>query len=70
MGPRTKNSINAVNLPLFRCNTDNMQKIYSKDPKHCKLVTAKPTTVDFLLNYSKSLHISKVKGLTVESILN
>ena len=50
--------------------TDTMEQIYSKHPKHCKLVTAKPSTVDFLLNYSKSLHISKVNGMTIENILN
>ena len=47
-----------------------MKEIYSDDKKKCKLVKAKPETVEFLLNYSKSLKITKAKGLKFESNLN
>jgi hypothetical protein len=47
-----------------------MEKIYSKKQDECKLVKAKPETVSFLLNYSKSLNIIKAKGITFESNMN
>lgn len=47
-----------------------MEKIYTKKKNHCKLIAAKPETVDFLLAYSKSLEITKTKGMTFESNLN
>ena len=47
-----------------------MEKIYTKKQDKCKLVKAKPETVSFLLNYSKSLKITKTKGITIESNLN
>jgi hypothetical protein len=47
-----------------------MEKINIKRIKDCKLVKAQPQTVDFLLNYSKSLKITEVKGIKFESNLN
>ncbi len=47
-----------------------MEKIYTKQIKDCKLVKAQPKTVQFLLNYSKSLKITEVKGIKFESNLN
>lgn len=47
-----------------------MEKIYSKRPEQCEIVKAKPETISFLLNYSKSLKITKAKGLQFESNLN
>ena len=47
-----------------------MEKIYTTHIKDCKLVKAQPHTVEFLLNYSKSLVITEVKGLKFESNLN
>jgi len=47
-----------------------MEKIYTKTKDQCKLVSAKPETVEFLLAYSKSLKITEAKGITFESNLN
>ncbi len=47
-----------------------MEKLYAKDHNKCKLVKAKPETVEFLLNYSKSLKITKAKGISFESNMN
>lgn len=47
-----------------------MEKIYLKKQDQCKLVEAKPETVQFLLNYSKSLAITEAKGIKFESNLN
>jgi len=47
-----------------------MEKIYSKKKDQCKLVEAKPETIQFLLNYSKSLKITEAKGIKFESNLN
>jgi len=47
-----------------------MEKIYSKESKQCDLVKAKPETVKFLLDFSKSLEITKAKGIQFESNLN
>jgi len=47
-----------------------MEKIYTKEKSQCKLVSATPETVEFLLAYSKSLKITEVKGIPFESNLN
>jgi len=47
-----------------------MEKIYVENRGKCKLVEAKPETVQFLLNYSKSLKITEVDGIKFESNLN
>ena len=48
----------------------DMEKIYTKHTKDCTLVKAQPQTVEFLLNYSKSLKVTEVKGIKFESNLN
>ncbi len=48
-----------------------MEKIYSKETKKkCRLIKAKPETIDYLLSYSKSLKVTKAKGMQFESNLN
>jgi hypothetical protein len=47
-----------------------MEKIYTNHTKDCTLVKAQPHTVEFLLNYSKSLKITEIKDLKFESNLN
>ncbi|MFS4469180.1 hypothetical protein [Maribacter sp. 2210JD10-5] len=48
-----------------------MEKIYAKrNEDQCKLVKAKPETIRFLLDYSKSLKVTEAKGITFESNLN
>ena len=47
-----------------------MEKLYAKDRNKCRLVKARPETVEFLLNYSKSLKITKAKGIPFESNMN
>ncbi len=47
-----------------------MAKIYFENPDKCELIKARPETVSFLLNYSKSLDIVKVDGLSFENNLN
>ncbi len=47
-----------------------MEKIYANNTKDCKLVKAKPATVEFLLNYSKSLHIVEHDDMKFENNLN
>jgi len=46
-----------------------MEKIYS-DEQVCKLAKASEETVQFLLAFSKSLHVSEYKNVTFESFLN
>ncbi|MBM1107379.1 hypothetical protein JQC67_14590 [Aurantibacter crassamenti] len=47
-----------------------MKDIYSNKKKRTKLVEAKPETIQFLMNYSKSLKITEVDGHKFESNLN
>jgi len=47
-----------------------MEQIYSNPATHCKLISTRKEAVDFLLNYSKSLEIHKVQGMTIENNLN
>ena len=47
-----------------------MEKIYVKNQTKCKIVKAKPETIQFLLNYSKSLKITEVNGIKFESNMN
>lgn len=42
-----------------------MQHRYPKT-ENCELVKAQPETIEFLLSYSKSLHVSKSKGIVIE----
>lgn len=47
-----------------------MEKIYTKKEDNCRLVKARPETVQFLLGYSKSLHIVDYGDLQFESNVN
>jgi hypothetical protein len=47
-----------------------MENIYTKDQSNCKLIKSKKETVAFLLDYSKSLKITKAKGIQFESNMN
>ena len=47
-----------------------MEKIYSENQNVCKLAKACPETVQFLMNYSKSLNIIEYKGIQFENNLN
>jgi len=47
-----------------------MEKIYVKNHSKCKILKAKPETIQFLLNYSKSLKITEADGIKFESNLN
>ncbi len=47
-----------------------MKQIYTDQANKCKLVKAKPETIDFLIKYSKSLDVCKHKGLVFERNLN
>lgn len=47
-----------------------MEQIYPLHQDKCKLVKAKPETVEFLLQYSKALHVTKHKGIIIENNLN
>ena len=47
-----------------------MRHIDSDIEGNCKLVKSSRQSVDFLLAYSKSLQITKAKGLHFEMILN
>jgi len=48
----------------------DMEKIYAKKQNKCALIEAQPQTVQFLLNYSKSLKVTKAKGIQFETNLN
>jgi len=47
-----------------------MENIYANKKKECELVKAQPETIQFLLNYSKSLNITEAKGIKFENNLN
>lgn len=47
-----------------------MEKIYSEPTGTCEGCRVKKETVDFLLQYSRTLHVLGYKGLTFESNLN
>ena len=47
-----------------------MEKIYSTNPSTRKLTKASKETVQFLLNYSKSLCIVEYGNIKFENILN
>ncbi|MDC6405805.1 MULTISPECIES: hypothetical protein [Maribacter] len=47
-----------------------MEKIYQTTENTSKKVSAKPETIKFLLDYSKSLNITEAKGIQFESNLN
>lgn len=47
-----------------------MEKIYSENQNTCKLAKAYPETVQFLMNYSKSLNIVNYGKMQFENNLN
>jgi hypothetical protein len=47
-----------------------MEKIYSEKANTCEGCGVKKETIDFLLQYSKSLHILGYKRFTFETNLN
>ncbi|MEO9892869.1 hypothetical protein [Aurantibacter sp.] len=47
-----------------------MEKIYSEYPKRRGLTKAAPETIQFLMNFSKSLHIIKHAEFSFEGSLN
>ncbi|SDE62377.1 hypothetical protein SAMN05421636_106166 [Pricia antarctica] len=47
-----------------------MEKIYSENLERGTNITAKPETVQFLLGFSKSLHIVKYQNFRFENNLN
>ncbi|PIB22943.1 hypothetical protein BFP75_10540 [Maribacter sp. 4G9] len=61
-----------VPLAFFNRNQNgsNMEKIYQTKVNNSKVVSAKPETIKFLLDYSKSLNITEAKGIKFENILN
>jgi len=47
-----------------------MEKIYSEHQKECTLVRSSIETVQFLLGFSKSLHVIEYEDFKFENILN
>lgn len=47
-----------------------MEKIYTNNTAKQKVVKAKPETISFLLNYSKSLDMIKAGGIHFETHKN
>jgi hypothetical protein len=47
-----------------------MEKIYSEQANTCEGCGVKQETIDFLLQYSKTLHVLGYQGFTFESNLN
>ncbi|SDL85564.1 hypothetical protein SAMN04488514_103170 [Kriegella aquimaris] len=47
-----------------------MEEIYIKNSEKNELIKTKSETIQFLLNYSKSLKITQIKGHKFESNLN
>ena len=46
-----------------------MEKIYSKE-QTARLAKARPETIKFLLDFSKSLHITDYQGAQFDVVLN
>jgi hypothetical protein len=47
-----------------------MEKIYSEERNACKLAQARPETIRFLTDFSKSLRILEFRQFKFESTLN
>ncbi|MFT5942388.1 MAG: hypothetical protein ACI9AV_001222 [Sediminicola sp.] len=47
-----------------------MERIYSTKRNTCKLAKACPETIQFLMNYSRSLQILEYKNMQFENNLN
>lgn len=47
-----------------------MKQIYPRNPESCELVKARPETIRFLMDYSRSLNIVSLNGIDFENNLN
>lgn len=47
-----------------------MKQIYPGKPESCELVKARPETIRFLTDYSRSLNIVSLNGIDFENNLN
>jgi hypothetical protein len=47
-----------------------MEEIYSTEKSTCKLAQASPETIQFLLDYSRSLKPVRYKKMVFDSIMN
>jgi len=47
-----------------------MEEIYSEEQKICKITKAKPSTVEFLLRFSQSMHVIDFNSMQFEANLN
>ena len=47
-----------------------MDEVYAKKKSACELVKAQPETIQFLLNYSKSLKVTEIGNVKFESNIN
>jgi len=47
-----------------------MEEIYSEEQQIRKITKARPATVQFLLGFSKSMHIIDYKNMQFETTLN
>ncbi|MGB6153499.1 MAG: hypothetical protein WBG48_16080 [Pricia sp.] len=47
-----------------------MEKIYSENLEKGKKITARPETVQFLLGFSKALHVVNYQNMQFENNLN
>jgi hypothetical protein len=47
-----------------------MEKIYSEPARACEGCHVKKETVDFLLQFSRSLHVLNYRGVQFETTLN
>lgn len=56
-------------LRYFDINNITMQQRYPKT-ENCELVRAQPETIEFLLSYSRSLHVTKTRNIIIEQNKN
>ena len=47
-----------------------MEKIYTREQRHCRLTKTAPETIRFILNFSKSLRVIEYQSFKFETILN
>ncbi|GGE17432.1 hypothetical protein [Psychroflexus salis] len=47
-----------------------MGKIYTKKTPTKQILMPKKSTLNFILNYSKALHVQNYKGMQVDLIIN
>ncbi len=58
-----------MRYPCITITTD-MEKIYSENLEKGKILKARPETIQFLLNFSKSFHLVEYQDLRFENSLN